>query len=91
MKVLKYEVIDTLAMLLPSLAGLVSYYAKPGTEGLLEDFLLRKGFAFYEPTLVEKPDTFSNFAIVIMDHVPMIDLANGALVARLKPLEPSLN
>jgi hypothetical protein len=90
-KVLQYKVIDALAILLPSLAGPVYHYAKPGTEGLLEDFLTRKGFMFYEPEEVEKPADFSNFTIVFMPYAPMIDLSNGALVAQLKTLEPSLN
>lgn len=91
MKVLQYQVLDPLALLLPSLAGPALWYAKPGTQGLLEDYLTRKGYIFYDPTEVEKSDDFSNFAIVFMNYAPMIDLANGALVSRLKPLEPSLN
>ncbi len=91
MKVIQYEVIDALAILLPSLAGPAYHYAKLGTQGLLEDYLTRKGYFFGDPIEVEKPDDFTNFTIVMSPYFPMLDLANGALVIAPKPLEPSLN
>lgn len=91
MKVIRYKVIDALAILLPSLAGPVFHYAKPGTQGLLEDFLTRKGYIFDYPEEVEKPDDFTNFTVVFIPYSPMLDLSNGALVTQLKPLEPSQN
>jgi hypothetical protein len=91
MKVIQYTVLDPISILLPSLAGPAYHYAQPGTEGLLEDFLTRKGYIFSDPVEVEKPDDFLNFTIVISKYFPMLDLANGALVIAPKQLEPSLN
>lgn len=96
MKILAYPVIDPIVALCNAVGGLPSeetlWYAKIGEQGLLEDYLLRKGFVFYEPKEIEVPEDFCSFAIVtVSPDKSKLDLANGQIVFTGRVLEPSLN
>lgn len=99
MIVLQYEVFDLLSekLILDILSGevpkCVKLYAKKGTEGLLEDFLSEKKFAFFKPTEIEVPEDFDQFTITFSSKVKEIDLANcSGRVCLTRPLlEPSEN
>jgi hypothetical protein len=99
MIVLQYEVFDLLSekLILDILSGevpkCVKLYAKKGTEGLLEDFLTEKKFAFFEPVEVEVADDFNYFTITFSSKVKEIDLASlsGRIFLTRPRLEPSEN
>ena len=99
MIVFQYEVYDLLSpqvvlqLLLGEMPAKMTLYARKGTEGLLEDFLTEKKFAFYEPIEVEVPDDFNTFCITATHSIKEIDLANsaGRIIILSKPLEPSEN
>lgn len=99
MIVLQYEVYDLLSpqvvmkILIGEMPTSITLYARKGTEGLLEDYLSEKQFAFYEPTEVEVPDDFNTFCITTTHSIKEIDLANsgGRIIILSKPLEPSEN
>lgn len=99
MKVLQYDVYDLLnedvivQVSLGILPRCVKLYAKKGTEGLLEDFLIEKNFAFFKPTEIEVAEDFDQFTITFSSKVKEIDLANysGRVFLTRPPLEPSEN
>jgi hypothetical protein len=99
MKVLQYDVYDLLnediivQVLLGVLPKCVKLYAKKGTEGLLEDFLIEKNFAFFKPTEIEVEEDFDLFTITFSSKVKEIDLANcsGRVCLTRPRLEPSEN
>ena len=99
MIVSQYEVYDLLnsqvviQLLLGEMPDKMTLYSRKGTEGLLEDYLTEKKFAFSEPKEVEVPDDFNTFCITATHSIKEIDLANfaGRIIILSKPLEPSEN
>jgi hypothetical protein len=96
MKILAYSVIDPITALADVVSGVkiqeTVMYAKIGEHGLLEDYLSRKGFVFYEPQEIEVDDSFTQFSILIItpDH-NKLDLQNGQIIIKYPLLEPSTN
>ena len=97
MIVCEYKVHDPLVVLSDLLVGTtvsnkpMFMYAKKGEEGLLEDYLIRQGYLYYEPVEVEVEDNFSKLTILIITDIKDVSTGTSIVVNRKPPLEPSEN
>lgn len=99
MIVLQYDVYDLLSeeLIINVLSGIyptcIKLYALKGTEGLLEDFLTEKQFAFFEPIEVEMPENFNYFTISFSNKIKEIDLAKpiSRIILLTQLPQPSMN
>ena len=95
MLVIEYTVLDPLTILADLMAGKENVpplvYAKKGEHGLLEDYLTKNGYSYYDPVEREVADDFDKLMVLVTTEIKEVTANGYVMVNRRKPLEPSSN